>query len=231
MKILIALFSFLSVVNYCTAQPKELTFEEWQIEATTNKRLLPRYGHLPKTEQELEADAKFISVIKSQKDFTTMRESSNHLVKLGFDYLYRGDVRTAMYRFNQAYLLDSTNTDDYWGYGAVYIQLGELERAAEQYKTGLALDSTNAHIWTDYATLFMIKFGEDGNPSWLDTAIRYLHTSYSLQPKDVNTCYKLSTGYFRKGSCVDAWKYYNECVALGGQPITEEYTNALKKCY
>ena len=34
-----------------------------------------------------------------------------------------------MYRFNQAYLLDSTNTDIYWGFGGVYMTLGDFENA------------------------------------------------------------------------------------------------------
>src|SRR5690606_32821822 len=117
------------------AQPDQYNIEEWQAEASTNKRLLPRYGHLPKTESERTADSEFIARIKAQEDFKTMRDESNHLVLLDFEYLDRGDIKTAMYRFSQAYRLDSTSTDDYWGYGAVYLRLGSPDLAIEQYKT------------------------------------------------------------------------------------------------
>lgn len=60
-----------------------------------------------------------------------------------------------MYRFNQAFLLDSTNSDIYWGYGAVYFMLNRLDLAREQYKTGLNMDPENTRILTDYGTSYM----------------------------------------------------------------------------
>jgi hypothetical protein len=58
-----------------------------------------------------------------------------------------------------------------------------------------------------------------------------LKESYHVDSKDKNTLVKLSATYFFKGDCLNAWKFYDECKAMGGQPITEEYTNELmKKC-
>lgn len=53
--------------------------------------------------------------------------------------------------------------------------------------------------------------------------------SYTIDAKDQNTTYKLSICYWLKGNCDNAWKYFEECKALGGRPITEEYTKDLKK--
>src|SRR5262245_19428952 len=119
------------------------SFEQWEMESKTDKRLLPRYGHLPRSEQELKAYADFIKQMLALPDFKTRREASDHLIHLGFQYYYRPDFKTAMYRFNQAYLLDSTNTDIFWGYGAIYMAFGQYELAKRQYDEGLAIDSTN----------------------------------------------------------------------------------------
>jgi tetratricopeptide (TPR) repeat protein len=221
----------------------QVSFDEWKKESKTNKRLLPRYGHLPKTEQEIRSDSAYVKQILELPDFKTRREASNHMIRLGFQYYYRPDLKTAMYRFNQAYLLDSTNTDIFWGYGAIYMSLGQFELAKQQYETGLATDPANTHLLTDLATYYLqlyyltmqmpkndlVKDPEAEAGKYMDSTLLYLNRSYVLDPKDVNTVYKLSIGYWTMKDCSKAWRFYDEAVALGGDPITEEYTNDLKK--
>ena len=140
-----------------------------------------------------------------------------------------------MYRFNQAYLLDSTNTDIYWGYAGVYMTLGDFGKAEKQYLEGLAINPKSTHLLTDYGTYFMAQYynlqpiDEKGALTNLDSAITYMTKSYQLDPTDQNTTFKLSICYWNKGDCDNAWKYYDVCNALGGQPITEHYTTDLKK--
>lgn len=211
---------------------QQTTLEQWNEEARTNIRLLPRYGHVQKTEAQRESDRQFIETMLKQD--TTHRRASNHLIELGFKYLNR-DIKTAMYRFNQAYLLDSTNTDIYWGYGAVYMVLGDYVRAAHQYIEGVALDPNNTHLLTDYGTYHMVQYNglqtqdETKAAANLDSAISYLLKSFSLNPKNQNTSFKLSICYYNKKDCENAWKYYDICKELGGQPITEEYSVEIKK--
>ena len=208
----------------------KMTSEQWDEEAKTNIRLVPKYGHVAKSAEQLKADSEFISTALRQD--TTNRKASNHLIMLGFRYLLR-DVRTAMYRFNQAYLLDSTNSDIYWGYGAVYMTIGEYANAEKQYLEGLAADPKNSRILTDYGTYFFAQWvlmpGVSEMNSKLDSAIFYMMKSYQLNNKDENTTFKLSSCYLYKGDCDSAWKFYDECKALGGHPITEDYTNTLSQ--
>lgn len=179
----------------------------------------------------------------SQPEFKTRREASDHLINLGFQYYYRQDFKTAMYRFNQAFLLDSNNTDIFWGYGAIYMAFGQYELAKTQYHTGLAIDPTNTHLLTDLATYFMeqyyliaqmpandlVKDPKTLAIDQMDSAIHYLAMSYHLDQKDVNTVYKLSICYWNIEDCANAWKFYDLAVALGGRPITKEYTGDLEK--
>jgi tetratricopeptide (TPR) repeat protein len=113
--------------------------------------------------------------------------------------------------------------------------LGGYQKAAEQYTLGLAINPKNTHILTDYGTYFMAQYyglqpiDKNGALTNLDSAITYLTKSYQIDTTDQNTTFKLSICYWNKGDCENAWKYYNECKSLGGQPITEDYTNDLKK--
>jgi tetratricopeptide (TPR) repeat protein len=219
-----------------TTYGQRMTLETWKKESETNKRLLPKYGHKVKTDDEKKFDNKFIEEIMSQEKFDKdPRKASNHLIQLGFNYLYRGDYKTAMYRFNQAYLLDSTNTDIYWGYGAFFSSIGYFEKAKEQYENGLSIDSTNTHLLTDYGTYFMGQYygleliDKENALKHLETGINYLIKSYSLDSTDQNTTFKLSVCYWIKGDCDNAWKFYDICKELGGQPITDAFTKDLKK--
>jgi hypothetical protein len=127
----------LFILSSLTVGAQQMALDQWNEEAKTNIRCLPKYGHVEKTAGQLEADTIFIQ--NTLTEFTSKRLASEHLIDLGFKYIYH-DVKTAMYRFNQAYLLDSTNSDIYWGYGGVYMILQDYPRAKEQYEEGLLHD-------------------------------------------------------------------------------------------
>lgn len=225
--LLILLFSF-------TVFGQQMTWEQWEKESQTNIRLLPKYGDSQKTKEQKEADEEFIAIILKRD--STRRKGSENMVRLGFKYLYR-DIKTAMYRFNQAYLLDPENTDIYWGFGAVYMTLGQYQKAKEQYEEGLNKEPNNTHLLTDYGTYYMAQYyalvpaEKELALQNLDSAITHMTKSYTLDPTDQNTTFKLSIIYWSKNECENAWKYYDECKALGGRPITEAYTEDLeKKC-
>ena len=228
------ILTFAIAVISLTVFGQQITSAQWQEESKNNIRLLPKYGHVPKSEGQKNSDIQFIE--ESIKLDTTKEKASDHMIRLGFKYLYR-DIKTAMYRFNQAYLLDSTNTDIYWGYGAVYMTLGEYDKAKMQYLEGLEINPKSTHILTDYGTYFMAQYytlspldEKEANHN-LDSAISYMIKSYQLDSTDQNTTFKLSVCYWLKDDCDKAWKYYEICKTLGGQPITDEYTTDLtKKC-
>jgi Tfp pilus assembly protein PilF len=215
---------------------QQMTFKEWEEQSKTNIRLLPKYGDVEKTEEQKQFDEEFIIETMKLEEFKGDRTTaSNYLIQVGFNYLNRGDLKTAMYRFNQAYLLDTTNTEIYWGFGAIYMTLGVYENAKKQYEEGLLKNPESTHLLTDFGTYYMAKYyelqslEENNALENLELAISNIVKSYTLDNKDQNTIYKLSICYWLKGDCENAWKYYDECRALGGQPITEDYTKDLKK--
>jgi len=92
---------------------QQMSYDDWKKEAATEINLQPEYGNVKKTKEQLEDDRTFIETVLKQD--TTRRKGSEHLVGLGFNYLARGDMETAMKRFNQAWLLDPKNENAYWG--------------------------------------------------------------------------------------------------------------------
>ncbi|MES2064899.1 MAG: hypothetical protein V4456_23485 [Bacteroidota bacterium] len=221
---LILLFLIISF----TASAQQISYSDWKKQALDDSRLLPEYGHKQKNQGQIEADNKLIA--ESLKQDGTHRKASDHLIQLGFKYLYQGDLKTGMYRFNQAYLLDPKNENIYWGYGAIYSYLGDAQACIEQYDKGLSINPDNANILTDKATIYYMTYQQEQGKDHkkLDTAISLLQRSYEVNPDNMNTTFKLSVCNFLNHDCTKAWKYYNECKHLGGQPITDDYTAALK---
>lgn len=228
----------ISLVFSITTYGQQINADQWDEEAQTNSRLLPKYGHKPKTEEQKKLDQDFINrTIQLERFKGDRTAASHHMIKLGFNYLYRGDLKTAMYRFNQAYLLDSLNNDIYWGFGAVYMALKHYDLAKQQYEEGLTINAENTLLLTDYGTYFLARFYElkaiDTKSALanLNTAISYLLKSYQLDSANQHTSFKLSICYWNKDDCTNAWKYYDETAALGGETITAGYTADLKqKC-
>ena len=221
------IFIILSIFIAQSSFAQQMSYNEWQQEAKSDTRLLPEYGNVKKTKEQVGSDEELINI--ALKADTTHRKASDHFVRLGFTYLGRGDIKTAMYRFNQAYLLDPKNENIYWGYGAIYGSFNDYETAVVQYDKGLSINPRSAVILTDKATTYFVRFQQDHDKVKLDTAIDLLHKSYSVDANNANTTYKLSICYFLSNDCTNAWKFYNECKKSGGEPIAENYTEALKK--
>ncbi len=224
MRYFILVLSILFSIGACAQQS---TFKSWQKQAKNDIRMLPEFGNTEKTEKELAADAKFVnSIVENGK---SKSEGAHDMIRIGFDYLYKGDLKTAMYRFNQAYLLNPKNSGIYWGYGAVYTALGAYDEARNEYTEGLKLEPESAPILTDYATTYLGEYYDKVRSNYksaqksLKLAKEKLLTSYAIDPEYIHTTYKLSIAYLNSQDCTNAKKYLKETKALGGQPITKEY--------
>jgi Tfp pilus assembly protein PilF len=210
-----------------------LTFEDWKKESQQNKRLLPKYGEIEKTKKEKKLDREFIADV--MKKFNTENEASNHMIDLGFQYLYKGDLKTAMYRFNQAYLLDNENPNIYWGYGAVYMAFGRFDLSREQYEEGLKIDNNNDNILIDYGTTYLGEFynyyqtDKTKANEKLDFAIEKLSKAYSVNPDNPNSSYKLSICYLYKDNCEKSKEYLELSEKIGNPNITESFNKRKKK--
>lgn len=223
-----ALLIILSILTYPVFAQKT-PYIQWQEAAKQDIRLLPKYGNQPKTEEQQKADEILVKDYLAQAG--THRKASELLIKLGFNYLYKNDPKTAMFRFNQAWILDPNNENVFWGFGGVYSTLGDFDNALVQYEDGLKINPKSSNIITDKATIFMTMYMKSGKRENINAAIKLFNQSHNIDPKNQNTLFKMSVCYYLIDDCTNAKKHYLECKKLGGKPITTEYTNALnEKC-
>jgi tetratricopeptide (TPR) repeat protein len=205
---------------------KGISYDQWKKDAESDFRLYPKFGNVKKDEAHKAADQALIDDYTKQAG--SRRSGSETLVDLGFRYLYRGDTKTAMYRFNQAWLVDPTNENSFWGFAAVYFTLGDLDSAMRQLKEGLALNPRSSNILTDIASIHMASFESKHDKEELSQAINIFKQSYAIDPKNQNTLYKMSIAYFMQNDCANAARYYKECKSLGGKPITEDFVREIE---
>ncbi len=84
-------------------------------------------------------------------------EASRSAAKLGWKYFYKGDVDTAIKRFNQAWMFDRNSSSAYWGFGLIMGKRAEAEENSSEHLQesikhlgkALALDEGNQRIMVD----------------------------------------------------------------------------------
>lgn len=126
-------------------------YEQWKAHAKNNIRLLPKYSGVVKSKEYIEADQRFMKEVTEQ--FGTKERASYVYSRWGLDYARKGDLKTAMYRLNQAWLLDPKNPEIYHGFGNILAQLGAFKEALSQYDEGLNLAPENEEMKTERAAI------------------------------------------------------------------------------
>ncbi|GAB5538163.1 MAG: hypothetical protein Salg2KO_02660 [Salibacteraceae bacterium] len=83
------------------------------------------YGKGIKTEEQHQADNEFIETVIER--YGSLDSAARVHVELGWSYFYNNDLSAAMKRFNQAWLLDSSKADPYYGFSALTRVSNEAE--------------------------------------------------------------------------------------------------------
>ncbi|MBC7864481.1 MAG: hypothetical protein IAF38_16015 [Bacteroidia bacterium] len=130
-KLTLALTFFLLVCTTTKAQTARFTLAGWQTRASAQSNLLPMYGQKPKTEKELQANKEFLQKMGLGKSQSYIRYRSDVTAESGWKNYYAGALDTAMFRFNQAWLIDSTNSGPYIGFSTIYSTLGDSVTAGK----------------------------------------------------------------------------------------------------
>lgn len=201
----------------------------------TFSNTLPMYGatsykqYVSKRGSEIKSvDEAFITdATKNQ----TREEAVKGVIKLGWSYIIKNDLDTAMMRFNQAWLLDQDNFNVQWGYGAIFGTKGELQKSADYFDKAVAnYSEAKAVTPNDYLPLW-----DDAALSYINLSDSYLKTDdkkakmYSLKalkllsdslvqvdklPKDIipQEMFLLAVAYFNHGDYKDARGQYDLAV-------------------
>jgi Tfp pilus assembly protein PilF len=229
-------FSFLvllAALAVCTnAAAQHLTYAEWQERSAKDLRLLPRYGNKDKTAEQVLADTVLVQRVKESEP--DRRKASDRLAGMGMGLLAGGDMVSAMYRFNHAFLLDQHNPMVFNGYGAFFMALDRTTEAGQQYLEGLTYDSTNVQLLNGLATAFIAEqYAQrptDATRADQSTkaALELLQRALNSDPRHADSAYKRSVCHLLLKECPAAWEWYRKYLELGGATASSSYRQQLE---
>lgn len=154
---------------------------------------LPMYGNLKKCREQIEVDEQFLKYIDDK--YESRNVAAGQLVKRGWEYFYRGQLDTSMMRFNQAWLLDSLNSDVYWGFANILGSRKDFKASLYFFNRSLKLNSGNAKVWYDQSISYGNLFVSSNNKPYLDSSIYVLKKSISLDPHNAQAYSQLTAAY------------------------------------
>lgn len=207
MKILTLLLFLLLLINIeCLAQ----------IECISGVNELPLYGEVEKCPQQLEADSLFLERVN--QTFANRKGAIQYHIAEGWKYFYQNDYRSAIKRFNQAWLLDSLDAEIYWGFGNLLGLQQKYEESLRFFDKSINLDSTNAKVWESASTSYGNLFYQTKEEKYLKEAIKYLKKSVQLDSLN-STAYAQLTSAYSYYTQLDSARKYLE--------ITDQFDSTL----
>jgi tetratricopeptide (TPR) repeat protein len=171
---------------------------------------LPRYGGLRKTPEQLAADEQFVAV--SLAKYGSPQAAMQAHVNFGWHYLATGHAPTAIKRFNQAWLLDSTAADVYYGFSAYLRQQSQVAEAARYEQMAQRRDKNNVARLQYLASL---AYGQSLRRDYAGA----IATNEQILALDPNNAFAYSrTGFWlMRQDTARAGQYLSRAVALNPQ--------------
>jgi tetratricopeptide (TPR) repeat protein len=172
--------------------------------AVVNPMIMPLFGEKAKTTEHIAWEVRFLN--ECDQSFANRPEASQFFSTRAWEYLTEGQLDTATYRFNLAWLLNDKNSDTYWGLGVISYQQNKLPEAIRLLKKGLEVADSNAVMMTDLATVELKQYKENKDNELLEDAITVLNKALQYDLTNANTFMRLSWAKFAKGDYDAAWE-------------------------
>lgn len=190
--------------------------------------LLPMYGNAVKCPEQLELDKRFIEA--ADKDFGGDRKKATEdQIARAWGYYEQRDEKTAMKRFNQAWLLDSTNADVYWGFGSLLGNQKKEEEALLMFKKSLRLNPANAIVWASVGQAYGGIYWAGGDGTNLDSCIYYFRRSYELDPSSGKATSGLTITFTEAMEADSAKKYLAITDKIDPKLVSGEIRKAIRE--
>ncbi len=227
------ILSFLLLITgACTTQAQHLTYTEWHQKALLDMRLAPRFGDRVKNAEHQASDAEFIRLMLAND--SVPRSASKLLVEHGFERLSAGDLTAAMYRFNQAFLMDSTNADIYWGYGTFFMELDRPLIAHTMFRAGLSVDSTHVELLTGEATAYLAEHHTTTDSTYarelMTKALGAAQSAARHNPRHTPALQRVVICLVHLGHCVEAKEAFQQYERIGDPKDVQLLGDLLINC-
>lgn len=150
---IISVLSIIAPVG-CASAPRQRSINE-----------IPEYGNQPKSAEMLQADQQFLNTVKGKE-----QQAFDHMMAVGWSFFKRGNIGTAIKRFNQAWLIDSTRYESYWGFAAAEGRLNNLETSKHYYEKALSHGGDTKILNPEYAIVLREQAKAENNSEKLAEA-------------------------------------------------------------
>ncbi len=180
------------------------TSTETPILSLAERRVLPLFGELRKSSDQIQEEIRFLS--DCDQNFADRKEASQFFAARGWEYLQEGRLDTATYRFNLAYLLNDKNIDSFWGLGVICFQRNDLGNAVRMLSKGVDLEPTNVALAVDLSSVSIKQYEETADSAKLEEVHRLLEHVARLDTTYAQTFFNLAVTEYYKEEYEKAWE-------------------------
>lgn len=210
--------------NSDTLVPSTETVSADATASTADINTLPLFGERSKTTAQIDQEIHFLN--DCDRNFTNRSEASDFFAARGWDYVSSGQLDTAAYRFNLAWLLNTKNADAYWGLGVVCYQKNHFPDAVRMLQKGAAIDNNNTVLLTDLATVEIKYYQQKLDNGLLTDAEEHLQQAITVNPNAISL-QQMSMVFYLKTDYGKAWDYFHQARLLDIASLDLTYLSEL----
>lgn len=170
-----------------------------------DKNLMPKYGSMPKTEMQKAADAKFLASIDEFYK-GDRRKAAEATASRGWEFLRQDNKPDAMRRFNQAWLIDNTNSYALWGMAVVQAEADDITASIKLFTEAEKSLEGDLDFAVDYAKTLGIAGAQAKNNAQLQNAFSRFARLHVSAPQHTLNLQNWAVTLFYSGNYSEAWK-------------------------
>jgi tetratricopeptide (TPR) repeat protein len=184
----------------------DININEWNEEKKSN--LKPMYGNIERTKEQKSADKEFID--EMLEDYKDKEISAKKLASKGWYYFFHNKIDTAMFRFNQCWLMDSAYAESYFGFAAIREYQGLKKESDVFYLLAYKHDNSDSLSKKILNKIADIKEKQKDTIPMLNA----FHRAYNKFPDNAIASGKLAYFYSVLNKPDSSLKYYNITIHL-----------------
>lgn len=206
-------------------QPAAEVSHEKRIISLSERKVLPLFGELRKSSDQIKEEIGFLN--DCDANFGSRKEASQFFAARGWEYLQEGQLDTASYRFNLAFLLNEKNVDAYWGLGVVCFQREDFQSAARMLKKGVEIDPQNVPLLVDLSSISIKLYEEAPDSVKIEDVHRLLTQAAALDTAYAQTYFNLAVAEYYRGNYNEAWESIHKGRALNFSLVNLQFIEQL----
>ncbi|QOW09884.1 hypothetical protein Q73A0000_05655 [Kaistella flava (ex Peng et al. 2021)] len=189
--------------------------------------LLPMYGEVKKCKQQIDSDKNFI--LESEKKFGDSKKASEYYVSKGWEYFYDNDNETSMKRFNQAWLLDNTNSQIYWGFGNLLGRSNKFEESLKFLKKSIQIDPNKPEVYESISVSYGQLFYKTKDAKFLNLRLENLKKAMKIEPRNGRVLGEIANTYAYLKQKDSLIKYIKKTDEIDSKFVNPEVRKLTKK--